>query len=136
MNPHRTPSRVPFRALLAALLVAATVANSGCVLMAGAAAGAGAVAYAGRELQANQPADYAKVVDATRLALKELEFARVSENKDALKAVFVSRTALDKKVEITVTNAGKNATNLTIQVGLFGDRELSLAILEKIKSLL
>ena len=136
MNSHRTSILTLPRVLLAALLVAVTVASSGCVLMAGAAAGAGAVAYMGRELQANQSADYSKVVAATRLALKEFEFARVSENKDALKAVFVSRTALDKKVEVTVTNAGKKSTNITIRVGLFGDRELSMAILEKIKSLL
>lgn len=136
MNTHRTSLLASPRVLLAALLVAVTVASSGCVLMAGAAAGAGTVAYMGRELQANLPSDYAKVVDATRLALKELEFARVSENKDALKAVFVSRTALDKKVEVTVTNAGKKSTNITIQVGFIGDRELSMAILEKIKSLL
>ena len=136
MNSTRFSS-VPFvRALLAALLATAILAGAGCSLISSSPAGSGTVAYSGRELQANLPVDYTKVVDAVRLSIKELEFAKVSENKDALKAVFVARTALDKKVEITVFNAGKKSTNVTIQVGFIGDRELSLAILEKIKSLL
>lgn len=78
--------------------------------------------------------DYNSVVDATRVAIKELEFAKVSDNKDAFKALLVARTALDKKVEITIVNSGKNLTNIKIRVGVFGDEQLSLAILEKIKA--
>lgn len=108
---------------------------TGCVLVA-AGAGAGTVAYVRGELNTNVGHDYGKVVDATRRALKDLEFARVSENKDALKAVFVSRTALDKKVEVTVTRQGDKSTQVQIRVGLFGDEQLSVAILDKIKSVL
>jgi flavin-binding protein dodecin len=78
--------------------------------------------------------DYEKVVAAARETLKELEFARVSDNKDAIKAALVSRTAMDKKVEITLENGGKNITNVKIRVGVFGDEKMSLTILEKIKA--
>jgi Protein of unknown function (DUF3568) len=80
------------------------------------------------------PADYEKVVAAAREAVEQLEFARVSDNKDALKAVIVARTALDKKVEITLQSGGKKVTNVKIRVGVFGDEQLSIAILDKIKS--
>ena len=122
------------RALLAVLLLAAAGAGSGCAMLGGSSTGAGTVAYVSRELQASLPVDYSKVVAAARVSIKELEFASVSDNKDALKAVLVARTALDKKVEITITNAGRKSTNVVIQVGFLGDKDLSFAILEKIKS--
>ena len=106
---------------------------SGCIAVA-AGAGASAVAYVRGELDTNLNYDYNKVVDSARSAIKELEFARVSENKDALKAVLVARTAMDKKVEITITNSGKKLTNIKIRVGLFGDEALSMSILDKIKA--
>ena len=121
---------IPF--ILAALL-ALTGLLHGC-LVAAAGAGAGAVAYIRGDLEATLPKDYNKVVAATKESIGQLEFAKVSENKDALKAVLISRTALDKKVEITLTNSGKKQTSVKIRVGIFGDEQLSLAILDKIKS--
>lgn len=123
----------PRRLLVAALLGLSLAGLSGCLAVA-AGAGASAVAYARGDLETNLHTDYAKVVDSARNAINELEFAKVSENKDALKAVMVARTALDKKVEITLTNSGKKLTNIKIRVGLFGDEALSMAILDKIKS--
>ncbi len=128
------PSLVLLRRIFVSVWLGASLAlMSGCILAA-AGAGAGAVAYVRGELQANLNRDYGKVVDAARGALKELEFAKVSENKDALKAVMIYRTALDKKVEVAVTNSGKQLTNIKIRVGVFGDEQLSLSILEKIKA--
>jgi Protein of unknown function (DUF3568) len=107
----------------------------GCLVVA-AGAGAGVVAYVRGDLEATLANDYNPVVDATRGAIKALEFAKVSDNKDAFKAVIVARTAVDKKVEILITNSGKNLTSIKIRVGVFGDEQLSLAILEKIKAAL
>jgi Protein of unknown function (DUF3568) len=121
------------RSLIAACLGFSLLTLSGC-LLAAAGAGAGAVAYVRGDLETNLDKDYSKVVDAARSAVKDLEFAKVSENKDALKAVMVSRTAMDKKVEIIITNSGKKLTNIKIRVGLMGDQELSQSILDKIKS--
>jgi Protein of unknown function (DUF3568) len=120
--------------LLAILWLGITLAGlSGC-LAAAVGAGAGAVAYARGDLEATLGNDYQLVVDTTRDVLKELEFAPVSENKDALNAIFVARTAMDKKVEITITNSGKKLTSIKIRVGFFGDEKLSMAIFDKIKA--
>jgi hypothetical protein len=129
------PKRPDFlRSLLLAVCAAAALAGStGCVVVA-AGAGAGAVAYVRGDLDTTVNADYEKVVSAAREAVSELEFAKVSDNKDALKAVLVSRTAQDKKVEITLQNTGKKITNVKIRVGVFGDEQLSISILDKIKS--
>ncbi len=121
------------RALLGLALLLLLPGLTGCIVVA-AGAGAGAVAYVQGALETNLNEDYNQVVDATRGAIKELEFAKVSENKDALTAVLVARTALDKKIEITLTNSGKRLTKIKIRVGVFGDEPLSLAILEKVRA--
>ena len=130
-----SPASVPSlrRVLAAVLLGVSLITLSGCLMVA-AGAGASAVAYVRGDLETNLNYDYNKVVDSARNAVKDLEFARVSENKDALKAVLVARTAMDKKVEITITNSGKKLTNIKIRVGLFGDEALSMSILDKIKA--
>ena len=121
------------RTLVAIWLAVTLSAFSGCVLAA-AGAGAGAVAYVRGDLEANLDSDYQKVVDAAHSAVSDLEFARVSENKDALKAVLVSRTAMDKKVEISITKSANKLTNIKIRIGIFGDEEMSRTILDRIKA--
>jgi hypothetical protein len=133
MKPD-TQSLVLWRRLFAGvLLVVSLSALSGCILAA-AGAGAGAVAYVRGELEGNLDHPYDAVVEATRGAITDMEFARVSENKDAIKAVMVSRTAMDKKVEVTISNSGKSLTNIKIRVGIFGDEQLSMAIMDRIKA--
>lgn len=134
MKSSPLPSFLSLRRLFVVALLGASLAGlSGCLVVA-AGAGAGAVAYVRGELEANLTHDYDKVVDSARGAIKNLEFAKVSENKDALKAVLVARTAMDKKIEITISNSGKKLTNIKIRVGVFGDEQLSMSILDKIKA--
>jgi Protein of unknown function (DUF3568) len=133
MKPDRL---VPaFHSLLYAALVAVVSfsALSGCVAVA-VGAGAGVVAYVRGDLETTLPNDYDQVVNSVREAVKTLEFVKVSDSKDAFKGVLIARTALDKKIVIDFTNAGKNLTNIKIRVGVFGDEQMSLAILEKIKN--
>lgn len=59
---------------------------------------------------------------------------RSGASKDALKAVLVARTAMDKKIEIAISNTGKKLTKIKIRVGVFGDEQLSMSILDKIKA--
>jgi hypothetical protein len=107
--------------------------QSGCVaVVAAGAAGTGVAWYNGR-LESTLGGDYNRVLNATRAALSQLEFAKVSENKDALKAVFISRTAQDKKVEITLSKLTETTTKVEIRIGFFGDEPMSITVLEKIK---
>ncbi len=134
MKSTTKTSTLSFRQFFVALLAAAALAILPGCIVAAAGAGAGAVAYVRGELDTTLTTDYSKVVESVRDSIKQLEFAKVSDNKDALKAVIVARTALDKKVEITITNTGKKLTNIKIRVGLFGDEQLSMAVLDKIKA--
>ena len=110
---------------------------SGCVVAAaGVAAGAGAIAYVRGELATSLDHDFSKVVEATRTALKELEYSKVTEKKDGMEAEFIYRTALDKKVTIKLNQVTEKTTKVQIRIDLLGDEALSLAILDKIKATL
>ena len=75
-----------------------------------------------------------KAATAANLAIKQLQFAKISEKKDALTAILIARTAEDRKVEIKVIKVGDQSAKVQIRVGVFGDEALSLTILDKIKT--
>jgi len=110
---------------------------SGCFLAAvgvAAGAGAGTVAYIKGELTATLPHHVGRVTDATEQAIAQMQFAKISEKRDALSANIIVRTAEDKKVEINLTRQADDTTKVDIRVGLMGDEALSRAVLEHIKS--
>ncbi len=117
------------------ILGAVMLVGSGCVaVVAAGAAGAAAVAWVRGELQTTLPANLDRSFNATKAAVEDLQFVKVSERKDALLGVIVARNAADKKIEIQLENMAGNVTKVGIRVGVVGDQELSLAILDKIKA--
>lgn len=121
--------------LLVSLAVSSVVAlSSGCVaVVAGAAAGAGTVAYLRGELEASLDKNLDGVLRATNRGLEQLQFAKISEKKDALVAEVVARTARDQKVGVTLEKVSDTLTRVKIRVGMFGDEAISRALLDKIK---
>lgn len=128
---NSTPFLLRTVALVAFALAA--IFQSGCVVAA-VGAGAGAVAYIRGELETTLDSSLTNTLKASDRAIKQLEFAKVSEKKDALSANLVARTAQDKKVEIDLIKVGDKVTKVKIRVGVFGDEAVSMAILEKIKA--
>lgn len=107
---------------------------SGCVVVAAGAAGAGAVAYVRGELESSVPHDLDTTYAAARNALADMKFSVIEDKKSMLDAEFVSRTALDKKVTIKLERITDAMTKIHIRVGLVGDQQLSLTILDKINA--
>jgi hypothetical protein len=104
------------------------------LIVAAGAAGAGTVAYVRGELDATLGNPYSPVVDAAARAMTQLQFATVSESRDAFNAEIIARTSQDKKIDITLSRQGDDLTQLKIRIGLFGNEEESRAILDRIKS--
>jgi len=130
-------SMLPLRALVALLLAVGVSFSAGCFLVAvgaAGAAGAGAVAYVRGELDASLASPYESVVAATDRALQQLQFPKESEAKDGLAASIVARTALSKKVAITLNKVADNLTRVRIRVAIFGDEQISRTLLDKIKA--
>lgn len=124
------------RLLIALLLGISAVGLTGCVaVVAAGAAGTGVAWYRGR-LEANLDQNIEAVFAASQKALNQLEFANISNKKSAVDAEIVSRTALDKKVEITLQKVTDRSTKVMIRVGVFGDETLSMSIMDKIKAAL
>ncbi len=123
-----------FRLAAAVLAVAALPWLSGCVVVAAGAVGAGAVAYVRGELASSLEADLDTAYGAAQRALAKLEFAKIDQRKTGLDAQLVHRTALDKRVEIKLQKITDRLTKIEIRVGVVGDQELSLALLDKIRA--
>jgi hypothetical protein len=107
---------------------------SGCVAVVAGAAGAGTVAWVQGRLDATLDANFDRAESAANRAVAQLQFAKISEEKDALTATLTVRTAEDKKVVIKIVRVGAAASQAQIRVGIFGDQTLSLTILEKIRA--
>lgn len=118
--------------LLAAVILLPLL--TGCVaLVAGGAAGAGTLAYVRgelkEELSVSPEVARSAITSATnRLGLRELE-----SNADNLTGEYVLETGDDKKVKIYYEKLSDALVKLTIRVGVFGDENLSRAILDEIK---
>ena len=121
------------RTLILVLGLSALAFSAGCLAVA-AGAGAGAVAYVRGDLNTTVEASLDRTHRAVSRAVQQLEFARVSESKDALLSITVARNAADKKIEIRAERMGGTLTKVKIRVGVFGDEALSQAILDKIKA--
>jgi hypothetical protein len=119
---------------VAGLGLATLTLNTGCFAVVAAGAGAGAVAYVRGELESSLDANFDRSLRAAQRTIEQLQFAKVSEKKDALVAVLVARNADDKRIEIRVESQGTSRSAVKIRVGIIGDESLSLTILEKIKS--
>lgn len=134
-----TNANLPARCARLARLATAAAAlgmlslTSGCVAIAAAGAAGTAVAWIRGALATSLDRDLDRVYRATQQAMRDLEFAVVSEGKTSIDAQVVARTALDRKVEIQLKQAGGGTTHISIRVGLLGDEQLSLAILDRIK---
>jgi hypothetical protein len=127
----KTKSLADSARLLAMMLAGVMLAGScGC-----ATGGAGsAVAYVRGDLDATLNVPFERAVRASDLAVEQLRFEKVSEKKDALQAVLVSRNAADKRVEIRIEKVDDDATKLKIRVGTFGDESIAVATYSQINA--
>lgn len=114
----------------------ATACCTGCVVVAvgaGAAAGAATYAYVSGELRSVEQAELQRAVRAGTGAVEALQFKLVSTRSDALYGEINAVTAANKKVVIRFKRIGDNATDVRIRVGTFGDKAVSIAILERLR---
>jgi hypothetical protein len=108
---------------------------SGCLApTAGAGERFGVATYVRGDLEASLAKDFNSVLDATHKAIKELGFAEISAKKEGLGTVVMTRATGGQKIEISITPAGKDLTDIKIRVDLFGDEQLSRSLLDRIKA--
>jgi hypothetical protein len=116
------------------VLAMATLSASGCIWLALGAVGGGAAAvyYKGR-LEQTLNADVAKCHRAAERALADLKLPVFESRADAVTAHLESKYADGERVWIDMETVGSESTKVKIWVGLTGDKDRSLAILDGIK---
>jgi len=115
-------------------LVSVLFCTPSCVVVAAGAAGAGAVYYAKGEFSSTLEATPAQVVKASESALADMGISVLTSSSSGVDGKVTARTALDKKIAITVERETDQRSKIGIRVDTFGDEELSRQIFEKIKS--
>jgi uncharacterized protein YceK len=108
----------------AALLLSLAVtgaAMSGCLAVAGAAAGVGTYAYLQGEMNTTVEAPLDQVWAAALAAADDLEFSMVEQTKDALQGRLRVNQADGTPVRISVDRQTDTLTEVRVRVGLFGD---------------
>ena len=91
-------------------------------------------AYSFCHLDAMVHADPKRVVEAAESALHEMDIQVDTSAASGLDGRVVGRTALNKRIEITVERQDSETTKYSIQVGSFGDEAISREIYEKMKT--
>lgn len=107
---------------------------SGCgVLIIGGAA-AGTVGYVSGDLKATLKGGFQDVVKATDSAISDNSITQVAREESPHKVVYELRTLQDDKIQLTITRASRDLTNVTIRIGPFGDEPLSRGFLNEIET--
>ena len=124
--------------LLISLLGAGLLVNNGCPAIfigaaAGGAAGAGTVAYVGGELKSTEKVSLNRAWKASQIAMRDLEFNITDKGKDVFDAEVMASGAAGKKIKVALKKISDTHTEIRIRIGTFGDKSLSLKILERIK---
>lgn len=117
---------------------AAAMSAGGCALLAvgavAAAAGVGTYAYMNGKLESTETASLDETYGAALAAVESMEFDVKRSDKDALEGRIVSERVNGQSVTIRMFREDPELTRLTIRVGSIGDEDVSLRVLDEIKS--
>ena len=106
---------------------------SGCVVAA-AGAGAAGAAYVMGSLDGPMPATPEMIVEASKDVLEGSDIHVLSSGATSIDGTVVGRTALDRKIEITVKRVDEKQSKVSIRVGTFGDQSVSQDLFDRIKA--
>jgi hypothetical protein len=124
------------RRLSLAIVLGLPLVVSGCAvvfLVGGAVAGAGAVMWTRGWLQETSLEPVGRVHRAARAALTDFKVTLEDDRVDPTTGFLAGYLPDDRRVEVKTKVVAEKSTRLSIRVGLWGDQDASLRILERIK---
>jgi hypothetical protein len=98
--------------------------------------GSDSAAYSAGTLYAVVSRDLDSVYTASLEALQQLEINVTSKQKDVFMAKIIAKGADSKRIEVKAKPGHEDSTELSIKVGLIGNRYRSRVIFEKIQQVL
>ena len=102
----------------------------------GTAAGVSGYKYYMGEMTIIFQADFMKTWDGTMTALKEMELSVENRSHSLTKGTILARREDKKPVRIAIKYRSPKETEVAIRIWKFGDKEASVTIAEKIRSVL
>jgi hypothetical protein len=115
------------------LALAAGIALAGCATSVNDTQGRREAIYELGTLKATLSAPIGQVYEAAQESLKELDLRVLNAKHDGIAAELVSRDAQDKQVSVRLEAMPDSQTQLHISVGMFGDKNKSVVLLQHIK---
>ena len=122
----------PLRIHLLSLPAVLLLTLSGCVLLAGGAAGAGTYAYISGNLKTTYDADMTDAWEASRAVVAELGMVADVEQHDAFSGSLKGTTADGKDFTISLSRVTQETTEVAIRIGRVGNRKRSEEIHSRI----
>jgi len=119
--------------LFLALSIVAGTTLSGCEGLR-AKPGVDGTAYSLGHLDVLVNADPKRIVDAAKTVLEEMDIQVESAVASGVDGQVIGKTALDKRIQITVERQDAETSKYSIVIGTFGDEPLSREIHEKMKA--
>ncbi len=120
-------------AFIFSLMFLSSYGCTAALVAAGAGAGVGTVAYIKGELVTEINAPMETAMRAVHNALSVLKLRTLTEQSDAFTGKVTARSAHDDDITILLTRITDTNTEISIRVGIFGDRKFSQAILDEVK---
>ena len=115
------------------VLLFATLTAQGCVpLVLGAAAGAGGMSYIKGSVEKNIEHSIEDIHEATLKALKKLDIFVLDDDITRHEATFKAEYPNGKKVEVVVEALTERSSKIKVRVGILGDQDKGVTILNAI----
>ena len=96
--------------------------------------GAAGAAYVMGSLDGPMPATPQRIVEASKDVLEGSDIHILSSDATSVDGTVVGRTALDRKIEITVKRVDDKESQVSIRVGTSGDKGVSQDLFDRIKA--
>jgi len=73
------------------------------------------------------------VTDATATTLRNMDLTVDRKDATDIDGIVVARTAQDREVTVKINRAGDQMSRVSMRIGLFGDEQASIAVLDRIR---
>lgn len=107
--------------------------STGCLVVAAGAAGAGTVAYVEGASTGIVKATPPAALVAAKAAFDDMDIYITSQDSSKTYAELVGKTSDDTNITVQVHLKAKGVSDLSVRVGIFGDRDLSDTIFAHIQ---
>jgi hypothetical protein len=119
--------------LIVTTLLATMMLSTGCWFLLGAAGGAAGAKVLGSRASALEAVSLPRLHDASISALKDLKLVIIEDAEDGMVGRITAMTADDKEVKVRLDRISPETTEVTVSVGVMGDKTRAQHILTTIR---